>query len=239
MVLGVIPARFGSTRFPGKPLAPILGRPMIQWVYEGARTATRLDRLVVATDDDRILAAARGFGAEAMMTSPDCPSGTDRAAEVAEGIPADIVVNIQGDEPLLRGAALDALVQALERSDAPMASLMARADDPAVLGDPGVVKVVVSRGGEALYFSRSPLPSSYSDYFYRHMGIYAYRRNFLFRFRSWPPSRLEKAERLEQLRALENGARIRMAEADIPALSVDTPDDIIKVEDFLRRHGHG
>jgi len=239
MVLGVIPARYGSTRFPGKPLAPILGRPMIQWVYEGARTATRLHRLIVATDDERILAAVRGFGAEAIMTSPDCPSGTDRAGQVAEQIPAAIIVNIQGDEPLLRGAALDALIQALETSDAPMASLMARAADPAVFRDPGVVKVVVSHDGDALYFSRSPVPSSYSDYFYRHIGIYAYRRDFLRRFRSWPPSRLEKAERLEQLRALENGAHIRMVEADVPALSVDNPDDIIKVEDFLRKHGHG
>jgi 3-deoxy-manno-octulosonate cytidylyltransferase (CMP-KDO synthetase) len=236
--LGVIPVRFGATRFPGKPLAPILGRPMLQWVYEGARRSRSIDRLLVATDDERIAAAARSFGAEAVLTSPDCPSGTDRVAEAASGVEADLIVNIQGDEPLIEGAMLDALIDALAESGAPMASLMARVDDPALALDPHRVKVVTNGAGEALYFSRSPIPHGAADFVFVHIGIYAYRRDFLFRFRALPPARLETAERLEQLRALENGFRIRMVEIAAPTLSVDTPADIIGVEQRLQRRTH-
>lgn len=239
MVIGVIPVRYGATRFPGKPLATILGKPMIQWVYEGARTATRLERIIVAADDDRILSAAASFGAEAMLTSPDCASGTDRVAEVAARTDAAIFINIQGDEPLIRGEMLDSLVGALEEGGASMTSLMYRETEPALLADPNVVKVVVDHRGEALYFSRSPLPSGNPDYFYRHVGIYGYRRDLLLGYRDLPVSRLEREERLEQLRALENGIRIRMVEITAPTLSVDAPGDIIKVESFLTRRSHG
>jgi len=236
--LGVIPVRFGSTRFPGKPLAPILGRPMLQWVYEGARRSRTIDRLIVAADDERIAAAAKSFGAEAVLTSPDCPSGTDRVAEAAAGIEADLIVNIQGDEPLIEGAMLDALVAALAESGAPMASLMARVGDPALAQDPHRVKVVTNGAGDALYFSRAPIPYGAADFVFVHIGIYAYRRDFLFRFRGLKPTRLEEAERLEQLRALENGYRIRMVEIAAPTLSVDTPADIIGVERRLRGGSH-
>jgi 3-deoxy-manno-octulosonate cytidylyltransferase (CMP-KDO synthetase) len=234
--LGVIPVRYGSSRFPGKPLAPILGRPMVQWVWEGVSRAARLGRVVVATDDVRILEAARGFGAEAEMTSSSCASGTDRAAEVAARHDAAIIVNIQGDEPLITGDMLDPLVEAIEAGEADMASLMIRDSDPARLRDPNVVKVVVDIGGRALYFSRAPLRSDISDYFYRHIGIYAFRREVLLGYAALPPSRLEKAERLEQLRALDNGLRIRMIETSRPTLSVDAPGDIIGVENHLSRH---
>jgi 3-deoxy-manno-octulosonate cytidylyltransferase (CMP-KDO synthetase) len=233
--VGVIPVRYGSTRFPGKPLAPILGRPMIQWVYQGAARAARLARVVVATDDVRILEAARGFGAEAVMTSAGCASGTDRAAEVAARCDAAIIVDIQGDEPLIEGDMLDPLVEAIEAGDADMASLMIRESDPALLADPNVVKAVVDRRGFALYFSRAPLRSDISDSFYRHIGIYAFRREALLGYGALPPSRLERAERLEQLRALDNGLRIRMIETTRATLSVDVPADIIKVENRLRR----
>jgi 3-deoxy-manno-octulosonate cytidylyltransferase (CMP-KDO synthetase) len=238
VAIGVIPSRYGSTRFPGKPLALILGRPMIRWVYEGARKSKLLSRIIIATDDVRIAAAARGFGAEAVLTSPDCASGTDRAAEVAASLACDFVVNIQGDEPLVDGATLDGLVRALEDGGAPMASLMARVDDLALLHEPHIVKVVTDGTGQALYFSRSALPHGCSDNFYQHIGIYGYRRDFLLGYKDLPPSRLERDEKLEQLRALESGRRIRMIEIPRPTLSVDAPADIIKVEKFLKRSAH-
>jgi 3-deoxy-manno-octulosonate cytidylyltransferase (CMP-KDO synthetase) len=236
--IGVIPVRFGATRFPGKPLAPILGRPMVQWVYEGARASKLLSRVVIATDDERIAAAARVFGADVIMTSPDCASGTDRAAEVASASSCDFVINIQGDEPLVRGEMLDGLVRGLVESGAPMATLMARVESLELLDDPHIVKVIADGGGYALYFSRSPLPHGCSDYFYQHIGIYGYRRDFLLGYKDLPPSRLERAEKLEQLRALENGRRIRLIEIPRPTLSVDAPADIIKVEQFLKRRSH-
>jgi 3-deoxy-manno-octulosonate cytidylyltransferase (CMP-KDO synthetase) len=211
---------------------------MVQWVYDGARASKLLSRIIIVTDDERIAAAARGFGAEAVMTSPDCASGTDRAAEVAAAAPCDFVINIQGDEPLIRGDMLDALVRGLEESGAPMASLMARVEKLELLSDPHIVKVVTDGGGSALYFSRSALPHGCFDYFYQHIGIYAYRRDFLLAYKDLPPSRLERAENLEQLRALENGRRIQMIEIPRPTLSVDTPADIIMVEQFLKRHSH-
>jgi 3-deoxy-manno-octulosonate cytidylyltransferase (CMP-KDO synthetase) len=234
LAIGIIPVRFGATRFPGKPLAPILGKPMVQWVYEGASRAVRLDRVIIATDDERIMAAARGFGAEAEMTSISCASGTDRVAEVAARTDADVIINIQGDEPLIEGSMLDPLVEAIE-AGADMASLMIRESDPALLADPNVVKVVADRKGDALYFSRAALRSDIHDNFYRHIGIYAFRRGVLLGFAGLPASRLEAAERLEQLRALDNGLRIRMVETAVATLSVDAPADIIKVENLLLR----
>jgi 3-deoxy-manno-octulosonate cytidylyltransferase (CMP-KDO synthetase) len=236
--LGVIPVRFGSSRFPGKPLAPILGKPMIQWVWEGASGAKHIERIVIATDDDRIEAAAKAFGAETMMTSSSHASGTDRVAEVASRFAAPIVVNIQGDEPLVPSAALDRLVEVLQDPDQAVASLYARVTDLTLLDDANIVKVVADAAGNALYFSRAPLPFGAADFFYQHVGIYGYQRDFLLNFHALPASRLEKAERLEQLRILECGKRIKMIEIERPTLSVDTPQDIIKVEKFLEERAH-
>jgi 3-deoxy-manno-octulosonate cytidylyltransferase (CMP-KDO synthetase) len=235
---GIIPVRYQSTRFPGKPLALILGKPLIQWVYEGAQEAKLLDRIIIATDDKRIFQAANKIGAEAVMTSADHSSGTERVAEAATRVDASIIVNIQGDEPLVKGAMLDALVKVLLDSSIPMATLMARVDDMALLQERDIVKVVADKEGNALYFSRSPLPYQAPDYFFQHIGIYSYRRDFLLNFHLLPPSRLEKIERLEQLRVLENGLRIKMVEISRPTLSVDTPQDIIKVEKFLKSRAY-
>ena len=235
--IGVIPVRYGSVRFPGKPLAAILGKPMVQWVYEGARQARLLDRVIIATDDDRIMAAAASFGAEARMTSPAHASGTDRVAEVVRNTDAEIVINIQGDEPLIRGDMLDALVEALPARGARMATLMAKNYDISLLGESHIVKVVADRRGNALLFSRSAIPYGAPDYFHQHIGIYAYRRELLLDFGKLPASRLENTEKLEQLRALENGIAIAMVEIGRPTLSVDTPQDIIGVERRLREAG--
>jgi 3-deoxy-manno-octulosonate cytidylyltransferase (CMP-KDO synthetase) len=212
---------------------------MIQRVYEGARTARLLSRVIVATDDERIFAAVRGFGGEAVMTSSHHPSGTERVAEAARGVDEPIVVNIQGDEPLIEGGLIDDLVEALRDEAAPMASVMIRTADLNLIHDRNIVKVVVDGRGFALYFSRAPIPYDPSDFFLRHIGIYAYRRDFLLGFAGLAPTRLEQNEKLEQLRALENGYRIKMVETTHATLSVDVPGDIIKVEDALRKRSHG
>lgn len=232
-VLAVIPVRFGSTRFPGKPLAVIAGKPMIQRVIEGVRTCRSLERVIVATDDARIFEIVRALGAEAVMTSPDHASGTDRVAEVAAANDYPIVISVQGDEPLVEGWTLDGLAETLQDPGLPMASLMARITDMSALSEPHRVKVVVDASGNALYFSRAPIPNGASDFFFQHVGIYGYQRDFLLGFRNLPVSRLERTERLEQLRVLENGYRIRMIEILRPTLSVDVPEDIMKVEKFL------
>jgi len=234
LATGVIPARYRSERFPGKALAPILGKPMIQRVYEAARTAKYLEQVILATDDETIFQEARNFGAEVLMTSPHHVSGTDRVAEVAERTKNQIIINIQGDEPLIRGEAIDQLVEALQDKDIPMATLAVRESDLSLLDDSGVVKVVPDNNGFALYFSRSPLPHKASESFWRHVGVYGYQRDFLLKFCAMPPSRLEKIEKLEQLRALENGFRIKIIESRFSSLSVDFPEDIIKVEKLLK-----
>jgi 3-deoxy-manno-octulosonate cytidylyltransferase (CMP-KDO synthetase) len=231
----VIPARFQSTRFPGKPLALILGKPMLRWVYEAVRQAGSVDRVIIATDDPRISDAAAGLGADVVMTSPDHSCGTDRVAEVAERLPHSIILNVQGDEPLITGGEIDRLVEALQDPSIHMASLMAKVHDVGLIGDPHLVKVVVDVDGYALYFSRSPLPYLSDDFFYLHSGIYGFQRDFLLQFSRMPGSRLERIEKLEQLRVLENGRRIKMIEAAHPALRVDTPQDIIRVEKFLKQ----
>ena len=232
--LGVIPARYHSHRFPGKPLASILGKPMIQRVYERALSSKQLSRLIIATDDERIQKACQDFGAEVWMTSGHHNSGTERVAEVAEKINTPIIINIQGDEPLIRGELIDHLVSTLEDRSIPMVTAAARINDFNRFKDQNTVKVVVDREGFALYFSRSPLPSQAQDSFLQHIGIYGYQREFLLQFHSLPPSRLEKSERLEQLRALENGFRIKVIEWPHFTLSVDSPQDIIRVEKLLR-----
>lgn len=235
-VLGVIPARFASSRFPGKALACIAGKTMVQHVWERAARARYLAKLVIATDDERIVHAARAFGADVRMTRADHLSGTDRVAEVASAEAAPIVVNIQGDEPLIDPAAIDAAVLALLDDDAvPMCTLKKRIEDPRELADPNVVKVVSDRSGNALYFSRSLIPfvrHERTEHF-KHIGLYVYRRDFLLRYSSLPVGPLEQAERLEQLRALENGYRIRVVETDYESLGVDTPEDLERVTALL------
>lgn len=233
-VVAVIPARFAATRLPGKPLVEILGRPMVQWVYEGCCAAKRLDRVIVATDDTRIAEACSTFGAEVALTRGDHPSGTDRVAEAASGLACDAVLNVQGDEPLIRGEVIDAAVEALERDAAlPMATLVHPAAREA-LEDPNRVKVVLDRRGRALYFSRSPIPHARGPARparWQHVGLYAYRREFLLEFVGLPPTPAEEAEQLEQLRALEHGFPIRCAIVEgWRSAAVDVPTDIGRVE---------
>jgi 3-deoxy-manno-octulosonate cytidylyltransferase (CMP-KDO synthetase) len=238
-ILGVIPARFASTRFPGKVLAQIAAKTMLQHVYERASLATYLTSVVIATDDDRVYAVARDFGARVRMTRSDHLSGTDRAAEVASAEvssaeAAEIVVNIQGDEPLISPAAIDAAILPLLHSPKlVMATLMKRIEDRREISDPNVVKVVTNRSGDAIYFSRCAIPferepSAATPYF-KHIGLYVYRRSFLLAYPALPVGPLEAAERLEQLRALENGFRIRVVETEYESLGVDTPEDLERV----------
>jgi len=236
--LGVIPVRFHSTRFPGKPLAPILGKPMIQWVFEGAKKAKLLERIIIATDNERIFWTAEKIGAEVMMTSAEHLSGTERVAEVAAKVESPIIVNIQGDEPLVEGEILDDLVRALQDESIPMATLMAKVYDFHLLEESHIVKVISDKNGYALYFSRAPLPYQTVDFFYQHIGIYGFQRDFLLNFHKLGASRLENIERLEQLRVLENGLRIKMIEIPVATLSVDTPHDIIKVENILKKRNN-
>ena len=241
-VAGVIPARYRSKRFDGKALALLGGRPMIQHVYEKARRASRLAELVVATDDERIANVIQGIGGKALMTSPDHPSGTDRVAEAAAAIEADVVVNIQGDEPFISAKAIDQAVEPfLERENVEMTTLMRTIEDEETLRDPNVVKVVVDRDGFALYFSRSPIPfARRSERFqaYEHIGLYAYRKDFLLAFARLAPTELEYTEGLEQLRAIEHGYRIlAVATTHHVGVSVDTPADLAKAEAYLAQQG--
>jgi 3-deoxy-manno-octulosonate cytidylyltransferase (CMP-KDO synthetase) len=240
--VGVIPARYEASRFPGKPLARIAGQPMIQRVWEGARGAKSLRSVLVATDDGRIAEACRGFGAEVVMTRPDHPTGTDRIAEVAAALHDDLVVNIQGDEPLIEGFVIDAAVEALEASpEAAMATVVHTAE-PSAMGDPNRVKVVLDRHGDALYFSRAAIPylreSDPPPPLWQHVGLYVYRRRFLLDFVRLERTPAERAEALEQLRALEHGFRIRCAVVEAwRSAPVDVPDDVRAVEERLREAG--
>lgn len=239
-VIGIIPARWASTRFPGKPLHHIAGKPLVQHVWERCKECSKLDSIIVATDDQRILDACKGFGADAVMTSDNHPTGTDRIAEAAAQFPqATHIINIQGDEPLISPALIDELAQALlDDQELAMATAANAFDDPALSNDPNVVKVVLRQDGDALYFSRSPLPYQRSESpqltLYRHKGIYAYRKDFLQQFISWSPSPLELAESLEQLRALEHGARIKVIITDDTSGGVDTPEQADQIENILK-----
>lgn len=242
-IIGVIPARWASTRFEGKVLAAINGKPMIQHVWERSKKSELLDDLIIACDDDRVLNAAQQFGAKAVLTSKDHASGTDRIAEAVESIDGDIVVNIQGDEPLIQHEVIDALVTAL--IDAPLCSMgtmikVLEAEEE--LKNPNVVKVVVDGEMNALYFSRSIIPYNRENddeiIYYKHLGIYAYRRDFLLSYKNLPKSNLEKAENLEQLRALEFGYKIKTVVTDVDTIGVDTPSDLKRVEElFLKAIG--
>jgi 3-deoxy-manno-octulosonate cytidylyltransferase (CMP-KDO synthetase) len=240
--VGLIPARFAASRFPGKPLAPIAGRSMIRRVYEGAREAKSLRAVIVATDDERIADACRAFGAEVAMTRSDHQSGSDRIGEVAAKLDDEIVVNIQGDEPLMRGFVVDAAVDALrEDPDVPIATVV-HPLDPAHRDDPNRVKVVLDHRGRALYFSRSSIPyprdPQVSGPLWQHVGLYAYRRDFLLRFIRMAPTFAERSECLEQLRALEHGHEIRCAVVEgWRSVAVDVPGDVALVEAALRERG--
>ncbi|HVO32667.1 MAG TPA: 3-deoxy-manno-octulosonate cytidylyltransferase [Elusimicrobiota bacterium] len=239
-VLAVIPARMGAQRFPGKPLAMIAGKPLVRWVWEAAAKARRVTRVVVATDSDKIAKAVRAFGGEPVMTSPRCPSGTDRVAEVARGSRAGIIVNVQGDEPLLSPECIDAVVAALQQDHtAVMATAVRKPASEREWRSPNAVKAVLDRMNYALYFSRAPIPSAVRrdrrahTPRWIHLGLYGFRRAFLFRFAGLPPTALEQEERLEQLRVLEHGCAIKVVIVPQRTCSVDEPQDVGRVERIL------
>jgi len=231
--IAIIPARFGSTRFPGKLLTPIEGKPLIELVYRRVEQANFVSRILVATDDQRIADTVRRFGGTVVMTRNDHPSGTDRLAEAAQDFDSDsLVVNVQGDEPMIEPADIDRAITAARLGDAEMVTLMTRLD-PAQADDPNRVKVVTDRNGIALYFSRSRIPSGGTCFL--HLGLYVYRVAFLKRFMKLERTPLEIAERLEQLRALEHGYRIRVVEVESESWGIDTPEDLER----YRRISHG
>ena len=248
-VTALIPARYASSRFPGKPLADILGKPMIQWVYERTLQAGSIARVIVATDDERIARAVREFGGEVAMTSPDHPTGTDRLAEVAASIETDLIVNVQGDEPLIDPRMIDQAVAPLRKNRGiPMGTLKCPLASMEEYRSANVVKVVTDRQGFALYFSRAPIPhprefagdlSGRLEELgaFKHVGLYVYRKDFLLTFAKLPPTPLENLEKLEQLRALEHGFRIRVVETRLTSQGVDTPDDLDRVVETLARAG--
>jgi 3-deoxy-manno-octulosonate cytidylyltransferase (CMP-KDO synthetase) len=241
-ILGLIPARYASTRFPGKPLALIAGKPLLQHVVERCQKAKSLSDIIVATDDTRIWEVAQDF-CRVEMTAPDHPSGTDRIAEVVQRTPCDAAVNIQGDEPLIDPQVIDAVAGAL--ANAPMSTAATLLKDPAEYANPNAVKVVVNSAGRALYFSRRTIPylrdaadGSVAEQlaafpFLKHLGIYAYRRETLLRLVKFPVSPLERAERLEQLRALESGVEIAVVQVNYDSVGVDVPEDVARVEKLM------
>lgn len=237
----VIPSRYGSTRFAGKSLALLHGKPMVQWVWEAASRSKRASAVLVATDDKRIVEAVEAFGGKAVMTKTSHRSGTDRMAEVARKYPASLYVNVQGDEPLLTPQAVDALIDGI--GSAPIGTLAHPIKTEAEWRSPEVCKVVIDKNDFALYFSRSPLPFQrrYDPTVraWRHVGIYAFKATALRQFVGWKPGALEKAESLEQLRALENGLKIKVLPTKFRCAGVDTPADLVKVEEILKQRKRG
>lgn len=254
-VIAVIPARWGSTRFPGKPLANICGKPMIQWVVEQTEKARSVAEVIVATDDERIEQAVREFGGSVVMTSRDHLSGTDRVSEVIKTRDCDIVVNVQGDEPLIPPENIDLIIDPLVRdASIKVSTLMMQIHSVEDLVNPDICKVVVDHRGNALYFSRAPVPFDRDGWAqdlkdgenvwprdmevtaYKHIGLYAYRKSFLMEFPDLKASQLEKVEKLEQLRILENGISIRVVETDKDSLGVDREEDLTAVEKLLEKN---
>jgi 3-deoxy-manno-octulosonate cytidylyltransferase (CMP-KDO synthetase) len=240
-ILAVIPARYASTRLPGKPLVSIAGKPMIERVWERARQASRVSRVIVATDDERIAKAVKSFGGEAVLTRADHRSGTERVAEVAVAHPdAEILVNVQGDMPLIEPAAIDAAIEAVRsEEEVKLGTLAVPISNPGEIMDPNVVKTVLDFDGNALYFSRAPIPwvrdreGPVHAKHLKHIGLYVFRRDALLEFATFPQGDLERIEQLEQLRWLENGYRIRVEETEYKTVEVDTPEDVKRVEQFL------
>lgn len=235
----IIPARYASTRFPGKPLVQINGKPMIQHVYEAALTSDA-DDVIVATDDERIRQCVAQFGGKAVMTSPLHPSGTDRCGEVAQSLQLaddDVIINIQGDEPFITKNEINSLADLFSQPQINIATLIKEIDNPDEINDPNKVKVVISKQNKAIYFSRLPIPfvrnaGSITPHYYKHIGIYAYRKQTLEQLVKLPESGLEKAEKLEQLRWLENGYEIYTAESDYEGIGVDTPNDLMTINNL-------
>jgi 3-deoxy-manno-octulosonate cytidylyltransferase (CMP-KDO synthetase) len=253
-ISAIIPARYGSTRFEGKPLAHILGKPMIHHVYERVCESKLINDVIVATDDQRILEAVQGFGGKGVMTSPDHTTGSDRVAEVARNLRSRIIVNVQGDEPLIRGSIIDKAIRPLLTDDTiSISTLMTEINEVKDWLNPHIVKVVVDHKNFALYFSRSPIPFPRDLHIdrlesnpfgtkrplpkriFKHIGVYIYPRAFLLKFTKMKPTPLEKLEKLEQLRALENGYRIKLTPVQYEPICVDTPEDLQKVVEFLSR----
>lgn len=243
-IIAIIPARFGSTRFPGKSLALIKDKPMIQWVYERARQSKLIGRVVIATDDERIMKAVAAFGGEAVMTKASHATGTDRIAEVAARLDCDLVVNVQGDEPLIPPEMIDQAIAPLAADPSiPMGTVCKKISDRSEAFDPNVVKVVFDEKGFALYFSRAPIPWNRDQWagktaleslplsgpLYKHIGLYVYRREFLLQYAAMPQTVLENIEKLEQLRALERGHKIKVAETEHESFGVDIPGDLGKI----------
>jgi len=241
-VIGVIPARYSSVRFEGKVLVDILGKPMIQHVWERAKQALVLDDLIIACDDERVANVAGEFGAKVVLTAKGHASGTDRISEVVNPLDVRIVINIQGDEPLVHPIMIDTLAQALlDDETVCMATMMKKIDNPEELNDPHVVKVVLDKNNFALYFSRATIPfharnsEVKSPVYYKHIGLYGYTKDFLFTYRNLPASHLEKIEALEQLRVLEEGFRIKVIETKYDTIGVDTPEDLERVKEYLEK----
>jgi len=234
----VIPARYASTRLPGKPLREIDNKPLIQWVYEGAKRSRLKDNILIATDDERIRDAALSFGADVVMTAPSCESGTERVYEAIRGSDAEIIVNLQGDEPFIRGDMIDELFSVIEKEHLDMATLSCPIGHEGEYRDPNTVKVVLDRLGFALYFSRSPIPyikvndhsplTTHHSITYKHIGIYGYSRSFLEKFVNMEKGMLEEAESLEQLRVLEHGYRIRVLITSYDGFGIDTEEDLAR-----------
>ena len=241
-VVGVIPARYSSTRFEGKVLADILGKPMIQHVWERAKQSKVLDDLIIACDDERVADVARGFGAKIVFTAKGHACGTDRIIEVVNPLDVKAVVNIQGDEPFVHPVMIDMVAQALLGDKTlNMATIMKKIEDVEEINNPHVVKVVVDKNNFALYFSRAAIPfhapnsEVKAPVYYKHIGLYGYTKDFLFTYRNLPASKLEAVEKLEQLRVLEEGYRIKVIETKFDTIGVDTPEDLEKAKEYLRK----
>jgi 3-deoxy-manno-octulosonate cytidylyltransferase (CMP-KDO synthetase) len=241
-VVVVIPARYGSTRLPGKPLVSLSGQPMIQRVYARAKLAQRVHQVIVATDDERIVQAVTAFGGEVRMTRPDHRTGTERVAEVAAHVEGDVFVNVQGDEPLLDPVAVDTAIAALlEEPEAAVSTVATPIKVSVDIMDPNVVKVVLDFDENALYFSRAPIPwvrdtaSTIQVRHLKHLGLYVFQRDALLEYPTLPQGELERIEQLEQLRWMENGTKIRVAEVEHDAVSVDVPADVARVEKLLQK----
>ncbi len=237
-IIGLIPARYASTRFPGKPLKLLANKPIIQHVYEQSIKCSKLDEVYIATDDERIRDVIASFGGKVIMTASTHTSGTDRLAEASENLDADLIVNIQGDEPLIEPNIIELALSVWDSdSDFEMSTIATPITDIEDYNNPNVVKVVLAKNGNGLYFSRSPIPyfrNKTNLQTYRHIGLYVYRKSFLLQFTKLSPSPLEQAEGLEQLRALENGYNIRVVITDYAAYGIDTPEDLIRIEKLMK-----
>ena len=239
-IVSIIPARYQSSRFPGKPLAVILGKPMIQWVYERVSSVSEITEVYVATDDQRIYDAVLGFGGKAIMTG-ECSCGSDRVYQACENLDADIILNIQGDEPMIKTEMIRDLISAFNDPEVKMATLKKEITSESDINNPNIAKLITDENSNAIYFSRSTIPYNRDGRddikYYKHIGVYGYTKDFLKTFISLPQSSLENAEQLEQLRAIENGYKIRVIETQHQSIGVDLPEHIAIVEEEMKKEG--